>query len=105
MRFTFGDAEYKLSFRRFNRRVVTGATEGGELRYADSKYPYTEVTLTRKGLDGKEVPIRKDVAGAYFKERFTLEQGRLAALRKISITLDKELKKAMWEAYTRRSRG
>ena len=102
MKFEHEGNMYSLDFQRERKPVVVGATPEGEPVQAPSLYPYTTVVLWRKMKDGTLELFRTATVGCWHGEYFTLEKGRLQALRLVSKTLSKELKKKMWAAYMNR---
>lgn len=107
MRFTYNGAEHSLSF----KRITTIVTRfNGEM--VKSRFPFTFVileTITRDA-DGKitsRTKVLEDKAITSKGDHFSIEQGRLAALRNLTrtMTTQKDLKKAIWTAYVKRSRG
>ena len=99
MRFTHNGINYVLDFQRehkpvtkvINKTVITGP----------SQFPYTTVTLYTRLPDGKLEVYRTATVGCHFRDRklFTLERGRLHAMRLMSKTLDVGLKQVMWLMY------
>lgn len=125
MRFVVGGEEFRISFHRdfpevrfFDPTVVkeidknTFVPDGdikivggrpvivGDYVTRKSTYPSTTVTVWK----GNDV-FRTDTVKSHHTDKITQEQGRILALRKISLTLDKEFKRAMWEAYVKRPKG
>jgi hypothetical protein len=71
-----------------------------------SKFPYTTVNIVELGEKRSDDTIyRTATSGCYHQDKFSLEEGRLHALRLVSKTLDKPMKKAMWNAYMNRKVG
>lgn len=128
MRFKHGAKLFQIDFRRHGGtipgRTVTIEIEkddpdnpGGtifveEQRPIPTRYPYTTVTVCEvtRGENGRDVftPVRTATSGAYHKERFTLEKGRLAALRILfpkhtkHDAAERAFKEAVWNAYINR---
>jgi hypothetical protein len=102
MRFTVFDQEFSMEFSRAHREIPVH-NDDGTTTFVLSKYPYTTIMLWRH-LQGENPEVyRTATVGAWHKEKtFTLERGRLCALRAVSTTLDRVVKAAMWDAYMRR---
>jgi len=114
MRFTHNGKTYAIDFQRERKMVPVGITpkrygnlgHNAEVLYAPSNRPYTTVRLLQ--VD-EEKPFkdwyvyRTATVGCWHREKqFSLERGRLHALRLVTLTLDKEMRTKMWEVYTRR---
>lgn len=104
MRFEHKGKLYALEFSRDYRQI--SYKEGLTVR---SERPYTTVTILEITEPDKRVQsIRKvyrtATVGCWHKEPvFTLEKGRLHALRAVSKSVDKDFKRAMWDAYQKRT--
>lgn len=110
MTFEHEGAAYVIEFLRTFRRVRVGVIDDIDI-YKDSTYPYTTVILW-KVVPGEQpgTPrelVRTGTVGCWHKDKstFTHANGRLRALRSISLTLDKDLKRKMWAAYESRETG
>lgn len=127
MKFRFNGADYQIEFQREYKPVRVGFAQAGDpvldekgkptfndkgepkvyLEDQDlvrpSKFPYTTVKLWAQ-VDGAAKPELKRSAtvGAHHTEEFNVERGRLIALRQITKTITKDLKRAMWKAYLNR---
>lgn len=104
MRFTVDGVEYRIAFKRVHDQVKYFDHVNGVEVVRPSTYPSTIVTIYK----GQDV-FRTDSVKCHHSEKFgphrnLKEQGRLLALRKISATLDKEFKAAMWQAYVNRNK-
>lgn len=103
MKFKYNGTEYLIEFERQYRQIRSGYDEQKQEQiFKQSRYPYTTAKILT--LPDKKV-FREATVGAHYKEAFTLEKGRLNAMRLISRTLDKGFKKAFWEAYVSRNNG
>lgn len=104
MKFTVNGNEYVIEFERQFRQIHSGYDHAkNEPIFKRSRYPYTTVRIieNRKGAFPGKV-YREATVGAHYTEAFSLEKGRLNALRLVSKTLDKPFKKALWTAYMER---
>ena len=108
---TFGHEGYMylIDFQREHKSVRVGVTPEGEDVFAPSRFPYTTVNLFRMTIpvdpiNGKMELYRTATVGAWHKEKFTLEKGRIHALRSVSTTLPKDLKNKLWQAYMGRNK-
>lgn len=102
MTFTWEDNTYHIEFQRAYKQVRVGVIDGVDI-FKSSRYPYTTVLIWKSGP--KIIPdlFRTATVGCWSNEKqFTLEKGRLNALRLVGRTLDKGFKKAMWKAYSER---
>ena len=102
MKFTFDGAVFLLEFSRERKPVVVESRTG--FTFAPSTYPYTTTTLWKIVPGSPPELYRTATVGCWFKERgkFTLEKGRLHALRVMSKTLTPDFKEVMWKAYINR---
>lgn len=107
MRFTYNGSEHSLSFKRTTADVTRF---NGEV--VKSRHPFTFVALETvvRDPDGKvtsRTKVLEDKAITSKGDHFSIEQGRLAALRNLTrtMTTQKDLKKAIWTAYVKRARG
>jgi hypothetical protein len=104
MRYTFGPAEFKITFEREHRPIVIDNTIDGEPITIPSTHPYTTVSLFRKSeTDPDFVLYRTDTVGCSPKDKFVKETGRILALRKITNTLSKAHRSVLWDAYMNRA--
>lgn len=103
MRFNHNGAEYEFDFTRTPKDVRIGVDEHGNDIYRPSRFPYTTVRLWRQRPDilGPEL-YREATVGAWHKEQFTFEKGRIHALRALSLTLSKAERSLVWNAYMNR---
>jgi len=110
--FTFNNLKYEIEFERVSRNVRVGFNDEGQPIYRPSKYPTTVVTLWQISpskmnnfrTHNGDYKFRDASAACYHKDKFTLEKGRLAALKMVGKTLSKEMRKIMWTAYLNRPR-
>jgi hypothetical protein len=114
MRFEYDGCTYFLEFKRFYRdltryreTVQVNEVTGEEMRAIEgfmvkSTHPYTTVRIM------KDIPscvpdilFRSATVGCHPNDHFTVEEGRLRALRKISTGngLPPGFKREMWAAY------
>lgn len=102
MRFKFNGETFVIEFRRGPGLIP----DREDLKMATATtFPNTTVFLSKQEADGKRVPYLTATVGAWHKEKFTKEKGRLAALRAVSKTCSKAFKKALFEAYINRRDG
>lgn len=114
LKFEFEGTKYRIDFTREARTVKqfrgyadSVDTSNGEVIKVPvvvdvpARYPYTTVTLWKTMPGGGEVIYRSYTVGCIHTDSYTLEDGRLAALRMLSKSnsLDKPFKKAMWTCY------
>ena len=109
MRFKYQGTQYLIEFERYYP-VVTKWVDGKEDVGISTK-PSTIARLVTFDPDNPDVKARKKTflmgtAHCNHKDKFTLEGGRVAALRALSNHLtDPVLRKAMWSAYQNRFTG
>lgn len=108
MRFVVDDQEYRIEFERKYKLIIVRydydpVKDQHNPVYERAKFPYTTANIF-KVVNGKDILFRTYTVGAHFKERFTLESGRVNALRMITKgnSLSKAFKKALWDAYHER---
>lgn len=104
MRFRLDDSVFRIVFRR-ERKDVEYTTPDGQRATTLSKNPFTTVFVYRDkdGALPGEV-FRTATVGCSTSDTYTAEEGRKAALRAISKTLDKPFKRELWGAYILRPR-
>lgn len=103
MRFTHDSKIYDISFK---RHYGTMSGRGDLPLAAPTRHRYTTVDIGILSDDGEEVvPYRTATVGCHHTDHFTLEQGRLAALRSVGKALSKDERKEMWDAYINRPKG
>lgn len=104
------DESYEIGFKRAHRMVsVKDRHLDGVFESKSSKYPFTTATLYRLELGEmlsngkKKITSSKVVAmatvGCADTDVFTLESGRVYALKALGKKLSKDIRKAMWECY------
>jgi len=94
MKFTYEGSTYLIEFeRKKHKRKLGGLTT----------FPDTTVRIlvSRPNRLPGEL-YRTATVGCSIHDKFSLERGRLAALRLVSMTLDKDFKKALWTNYINR---
>lgn len=104
MKFTYKGKDYVIEFQRRNKHVTRYRPDGTQF-YLESKYPSTIARLVEidpaKPL--AEKIFREASVGCWHQEpQFSLEKGRIRALRMITMTIDKDMKPLMWDAYHNR---
>ncbi len=107
MRFSYEGQDFSIEFERQNREVKyeDGSSHGVR---APSTKPHTTVRLiiTPPTIEGVvsagHIVFRTATVGCWHKDRFSLEKGRIHALRAVGRTLTKGFRTAMWAAYTNR---
>lgn len=97
MKFSYEGSIYWIEFMRKPReRKVGGLTT----------YPATTVRIFKASSDGLSMELFREATAGYSytneTRQFTLEGGRLAALRLVSGSLPKGCKRALWDAYMTR---
>lgn len=100
MRFTFDGKDYTIEFQRsFRERVKTNLA--GDDVVTKSTKPYTTVTLLEADLGRPQAKTtyRTATVGCWHKDKFSLETGRVRALRSMTRTLPKAMKPVLWKAY------
>lgn len=109
MRFVFETRLFAIEFRRDYRKIER-VDENGKLHKVQTKFPYTtcnilELDPTSRNEKGfithkNSKVFQTATVGAWHKEpNFTLETGRLRALRNVTRTLPKEMRPLVWDAY------
>jgi hypothetical protein len=96
MRFKFNGETFIIEFRRHPGLIPDRPDL--PLRVS-TRYPSTTVFLSREREGGVREPYLTSTVGAYHKDRFTKEKGRLAALRVVSKSCSKAFRKALFDAY------
>lgn len=106
MKFNHNGAEYEIEFSRTPKDVRVGVDEHGNDVFKPSRFPYTTVNLFRlqPGVLGPEL-YRTATVGAWHREVFKLEKGRIHALRALSLTLSKNERTLVWNAYMNRPKA
>jgi hypothetical protein len=103
MRFTYNDKTYVLEFSRKHRERADGQSLVTTVRPM-STHPYTTVKVIE--VDPRNPAhrylYREATVGCWHKEVFTLERGRIHALRAVGKNMPADFKAAMWKAYTDR---
>ena len=104
MKFEYEGSTYRIEFQRDKKKLHRPGIVDG----AESTYPYTTARLLKHFKDdvmeGYETIAHAQV-GCWHKEaKFTLEQGRVEALRKLTKELPKDLRREVWKAYHERDR-
>ena len=110
--FECGSAFFKIEFTRTYQKVRVGVDDLGVPIMKDSQFPYTTVTLLKDPvpylIPHKFEIYRTATVGCWHRDKanFTLEKGRIHALRLLSKTMDneKDLKQALWKTYMDRGR-
>ena len=113
MKFVFNDETYGIDFVREHKVIRRDVVDGVEVE-VKSKYPSTTVNIlkldpTSKDAKGRLTTKNSTVfatatVGAWHKEPvFSLEKGRLRALRNVVRTLPKEMKPLVFDAYFSRT--
>lgn len=102
MRFTHNGVEYKLEFSR--HRGPVKAYVAGERQEFQSTYPFTTAQLVTEKSKMDKVVHAIATVGCNPVDAYSNEQGRIAALRKLTAKMDKGLRKAIWQSYTNRAR-
>lgn len=112
MRFQFEGKTYSIEFQRdySTHRSVSTSPEATTTTFVKDTFPYTiaRIMLHTTTVDGKEKleVWRTAKVGCWHQEKkFSLETGRLRALRNITRTIPKPMKPLMWDAYHSRPRG
>ena len=111
MRFQVDGTTYALDFQREHKYVhvpYPKQTKGGNkiMETKRSTHPYTTVRVVV--VDDSVPPKQWKTAfeatvGCWHKEdKFTIEKGRLEALRKINRIIPPDMKSPMWNAYLQR---
>lgn len=100
MQFSWNGSPYVIEFARRFRETPK------------ARYPYTKATILKVDSPQVTTPVRTWEVGCYYKDTFTHEQGRKAALRGALYddprapnhpsALPKEFKAAAWDSYFKR---
>lgn len=122
MKFKYNDDTYIIEFQRtFKERKFLSPREKKELaaviekqkaegkepvgKKFYTKYPQTTVRLIRNKVNALPGEVFREATvgcNTVKHDKFTLDKGRVEALRKITPTLDKGFRHAMWTAYSNR---
>lgn len=115
MKFDFAGSQFQIEFQRsvqdvtLTRRVKREAEDGSIEVVTDhtvqkSQHPYTTARLSATGPLGTapQVLIEASV-GCAPSDKYSVAEGRVQALRKLTKAVpEKELRKAIWQAYSER---
>lgn len=107
MKFVVDGDTYELDFQRSYKQIPIERQPDGVIVYQKSKYPYTTCTILRHHASSGKVSVyRSCTVGAYHKDKFTLEAGRMNALKLLSKgnSLTKHFKAQMWKTYLNRGK-
>lgn len=98
MNFAYENRRYRIEFQRDKKRLQRPGTP------EVSRFPYTTARLLEFDEVAKEYKVVASASvGCWHKEpRFTREEGRLKALRKLTDKLPTDLKPRLWETYHNR---
>ena len=102
MRFNYDGIDYVIEFQRElkPRKIQTGRTLS---RVVMKRYPDTTVRILKSSPGALPGEVyREATVGCSVHDQFTLERGRIAALRAVSRTLETGFKQALWYAYLTR---
>lgn len=107
MKFTYAGSQFQLEFERkysnveIRRRTQSGA-EG--IIVQRSQFPYTSVRLlSLNPLGTKPTEVANARVGCAPTDKFSNEEGRRQALRKLTDTVEgKELRAIIWKTYLSR---
>lgn len=111
MRFEVDGRKYSLEFQRYQGEFVRSGvdTDGKPVEIVrKTAHPRTTVIMFEHfEHDGVKAAEAVGIAtvGCSHLDRFTKEDGRLAALRALTRTIDPKLREPMWKAYLNRPRG
>lgn len=103
MRFYYLDREYSLEFCRERTKVkVRDEYMKNVFRLELSKYPFTEAVI--REVDPKQAPKYWTIykfakVGCLPSDYFSLEDGRLQALKRLTIMIPREMRGPLWNAY------
>jgi hypothetical protein len=105
MKFKYDGSEYAIEFQRRHRDVTI--IRHGIVKVVKSTHPYTTAKLLRKNDLGEYTTVEAASVGCAKFDTFNIAEGRVQALRTLSVTLrkrnhEKELSAAMWNAYLNR---
>lgn len=110
MRFEFVGSKFAIDFVRSlrQRTFFTESSAGTSVEMkVNSTYPYTTVNILEldpkeKGIKNAKVFRTATVGCWHLEPNFSLETGRLRALRSVTRTLPKEMRPLVWDAYMSR---
>ena len=109
MKFDYDGATYTIEFTRNYRLIPNPNKEAGAPAKILTSYPDTSVLLWKRVGTEPGTLFSMATVGAYLHDKFSHEEGRRAALRKMSKgttpVLDKDLKRAMWKCYMERGKA
>lgn len=109
IKFEHENVVYAVEFMRDHRRVrVADKLTPGVFRMEKSREPFTtaSVVVPKDGVRAHDWEVYKQATVGVAKgDRFSYEDGRMYALKKLTPLLPKEMRTKMWEAYMSRPRG
>jgi hypothetical protein len=105
MEFKYHGKTYRIEFQRKTRPIVKHDNVSGLETFEPGRYPDTTVRLVIVGPGAFDKAIfREATVGCWHKEKgFSLEKGRIAALRLVTAAIDKEMRPLLWKAYHTRA--
>jgi len=90
--------EMALEFRRSHRNVTTYRKGGAET--VKSKYPYTTVNLVElQPVKSRSTIVASATVGCFKDDTYSVEEGRRAALRKLTPKIKEQLRPLVWDTY------
>lgn len=121
MKFTYNGLNYRIEFERKVRthKVLLKDEDGHPVRDENDgvifedlpdDYPSTTVRIIQEYPDlpsvipGAQIVLRTNTVKPWRNEPFTLEHGRIYALRSVTPGWPRKFKQAMWEAYINRGK-
>ena len=108
MRFMYDNQEWEILFNRDHKIVEVIDREKNEKRQEISKFPTTKVMLLKVEPGKKarewEVPFKAE-ASCFKGDKFTVEAGRIWALKKLSPMLPEDMRPVVWNAYLNRPKS
>ena len=108
MRFMYDNQEHEILFNREHKIVTVIDREKNEKRDEISKFPTTTVMLLKVEVGKKarewEVPYQAE-ASCFKGDKFTVEAGRIWALKKLTPLLPEDMRPVVWNAYLNRPKS
>ena len=108
MRFMYDNQEYEILFHRDHKLVEIIDREKNTKAETLSRFPTTTVMLLKVDPNKKarqwEVSYKAE-ASCFKGDKFTVEAGRIWALKKLTLMLPKDMRPVVWNAYLNRPKS
>ena len=108
MRFMYDNQEWEILFNRDHKLVEVIDREENTKTETLSTFPTTKVMLLKvdpvKKARQWEIPFKAE-ASCFKGDKFTVEAGRIWALKKLTPMLPKDMRPVVWNAYLNRPKS